>query len=292
MDEQNRKNGKKEYRSGQNRRPERKPDYKNRRRFDSPAKENAAEDEEFVSQLAVGRNAVLELLKSGRDVDKIYVKKDGERVGSINLIVGEAVGRGIPVVEIEGTKLDAMADGTPHQGVIASAAAKEYCSVEDILKIAEEKGEKPFIVIADGIEDPQNLGTLIRVCECAGVHGLILPKRRASGLTGAVTKSSAGAIEHVAVAKVVNLAQTVDMLKEKGVWIFAAEAGSDAYYDTDMNCPCAIVMGSEGFGVSHLLLEKSDYRVSIPMYGQVNSLNVSTAAAVIIHEAAKQRHKN
>lgn len=243
------------------------------------------------SQIVAGRNAVLELIRSGATVDKLYVRKGGDRSGSISLIVAEALKRSIPVVEIEPSKLDLMAGGVAHQGAVASCAAKEYCTVEDILKIAEEKGEKPFLVMADGIEDPQNLGALIRVCECAGVHGLILPKRHAVGLTEAVAKASAGALAHLAVAKVVNLAQTVDELKEQGVWVFAAEAGGDDYDATDMTCPTLIIMGSEGFGVSRLLRDKSDYQVSIPMAGLVNSLNVSTAAAVIIHEAARQRRK-
>jgi 23S rRNA (guanosine2251-2'-O)-methyltransferase len=168
------------------------------------------------------------------------------------------------------------------------AAEKEYCSVDDILKIAEERGEKPFIVIADGITDPHNLGALIRCAEGVGAHGLVIPKRRAVGLTPVVTRSSCGAIEHLAIAKVTNLAATVDLLREKGVWVFAAEAGGDAYYNTDFKCACAIVLGSEGEGVSRLLKEKSDYITSIPMYGHVNSFNVSTAAAVILAEISKQ----
>ncbi len=237
----------------------------------------------------IGRNAVSELLKSGRDIDKIYIKK-GERTGSITVIAAEAIKRGITIVEVEGTKLDKMSGGQPHQGVCASAATKDYSTVDDILEVAKERGEKPFIVIADGIEDPQNLGALIRAAECAGAHGLIIPKRRAVGLTETVGRASAGAIEHLAVAKVTNLAQTVDELKEKGLWIFAAEAGGTAHYDTDMNCPAAIILGSEGFGVSRLLKDKSDFTVSIPMYGKINSLNVSSAGAVILSEAARQRN--
>jgi 23S rRNA (guanosine2251-2'-O)-methyltransferase len=168
------------------------------------------------------------------------------------------------------------------------AAEKEYCTVEDILAIAEERGEKPFIVIADGITDPHNLGAVIRCAEGVGAHGLIIPKRRAVGLTPAVSKASCGAIEHLAVAKVTNIAATVDELKERGIWIFSAEAGGEAYYDTDFNCPCAIVLGSEGDGVSKIVKDRSDYITSIPMYGKVNSFNVSTAAAVILAEVSKQ----
>ena len=237
--------------------------------------------------LVVGRNAVRELLKSGRTVDKILVQR-GEREGSIVVLVAEAIERRIPVVETDKAKLDKISNFAAHQGVIAMAAEKEYCSVEDILAIAEERGEKPFIVIADGITDPHNLGAIIRCAEGVGAHGLIIPKRRAVGLTPVVSKSSCGAIEHLAVAKVTNLGATVDELKKAGVWIFAAEAGGAAYYDTDFKCPCAIIMGSEGEGVSHLLKEKADYITSIPMYGKVNSFNVSTAAAVILAEVSKQ----
>lgn len=258
---------------------------KNRDR--APKRANDEQTQELNEGLVIGRNAVRELLKSGRAVDKIFVQR-GEREGSIVVLVAEAVARHIPMVEVEKAKLDKMTGFATHQGIIAMAAEKEYCSVDDILKIAEERGEKPFIVIADGITDPHNLGALIRCAEGVGAHGLIIPKRRAVGLTPVVTRSSCGAIEHLAVAKVTNLASAVDMLREKGVWIFAAEAGGDAYYDTDFKCACAIVLGSEGDGVSRLLKDKSDYITSIPMYGHVNSFNVSTAAAVILAEVARQ----
>ncbi len=248
---------------------------------------NKDEISEIPEGLVIGRNAVRELLKSGRSVDKIFVQK-GEREGSIVVLVAEAVSRHIPLVEVEKAKLDKMTAGAAHQGIVAMAAEKEYCSVDDILAIAEGRGEKPFIIIADGITDPHNLGALIRCAEGVGAHGLIIPKRRAVGLTPVVTKASCGAIEHLAVAKVTNLAAVVDNLKDKGIWIFAAEAGGEAYYNTDFNCPCAIVLGSEGEGVSRLLKDKSDYITSIPMYGHVNSFNVSTAAAVILAEVAKQ----
>ncbi|MBQ0101225.1 MAG: 23S rRNA (guanosine(2251)-2'-O)-methyltransferase RlmB [Firmicutes bacterium] len=237
----------------------------------------------------IGRNAVMELLKSGRDINKIYVKQ-GERTGSITVIVAEAISRKIPVVEVEGRKLDFMANGIPHQGVIASAALKSYASVDDILTLAESRGEKPLIIIGDGIEDPQNLGALMRVAECTGAHGIIISKRHAVGLTEAVGRASAGAIEYVPVAMETNLARTVDMLKEKGLWIFAAEAGGQSCYETDMTCPAAVILGSEGFGVSRLLRDKSDYVISIPMYGKINSMNVTSAGAVILCEASRQRH--
>lgn len=244
-------------------------------------------DEPISEGLVIGRNAVRELLKSGRAVDKIFVQK-GEREGSIVVLVAEAVERHIPIVEAEKPRLDKMTGFATHQGIVAMAAEKEYCTVDDILKIAEERGESPFLIIADGITDPHNLGALIRCAEGVGAHGIIIPKRRAVGLTPAVTRASCGAIEHMAIAKVTNLAATVDELKQKGIWIFAAEAGGTAYYNTDFKCPCAIVLGSEGDGVSRLLKEKADFITSIPMYGNVNSFNVSTAAAVILSEVAKQ----
>lgn len=243
--------------------------------------------EEMSEGMVIGRNAVRELLKSGRAIDKIYVQR-GEREGSIVVLVAEAIERHIPIIETDRAKLDKMTDFAVHQGVVAMAAEKEYCSVEDILEIANQRGERPFIIIADGITDPHNLGALIRCAEGVGAHGLIIPKRRAVGLTPAVTKASCGAIEHLAIAKVTNLASTVEELKKLGIWIFAAEAGGNAYYDTDFKCPCALVMGSEGDGVSHIIKEKSDFIVSIPMYGKVNSFNVSTAASVLMAEISRQ----
>ena len=248
--------------------------------------EDRTPDEEN-SGIVIGRNAVRELLKSGRAVDKILVKK-GDHEGSVTVLVAEAIEKGIPIVEVEKAKLDSMSGFAPHQGIIAMAAEKEYCSVEDILEIARERGEQPLIVISDGITDPYNLGALIRCAEGVGAHGLIIPKRRASGLTPLVSKASAGAIEHLAVAKVVNIAATIELLKKNNVWIYAAEAGGKSYYDTDFSGGCAIVFGSEGNGVSKIVMDNSDFITSIPMYGHVNSFNVSTAAAVIISEAARQ----
>ena len=241
--------------------------------------------------LVIGRNAVRELLRSDRTVDKLLVRR-GDREGSIVVLVAEAVERDIPVVEVDKAKLDSLAGFVPHQGVIAMVAQKEYCTVEDILAIAKERGEQPFIVIADGLTDPYNLGALIRCAEGCGAHGLIIPRRRAVGLTALVAKSSAGAMEHLAVAKVANIHQTVLDLQKAGVWVYAAEAGGAAHYDTDFSGPCALVMGSEGDGVSRVVKEACDGVVSIPMYGRVNSFNVSTAAAVILAEIARCHHKN
>ncbi len=241
--------------------------------------------------LVIGRNAVRELLRSDRTVDKLLVRR-GDREGSIVVLVAEAVEKDIPVVEVDKAKLDSLAGFVPHQGVIAMVAQKDYCTVEDILAIAETRGEKPFIVIADGITDPYNLGALIRCAEGCGAHGIIIPRRRAVGLTALVAKSSAGAMEHMAVAKVANIHQTVLDLQKAGVWVYAAEAGGKAHYDTDFSGPCALVMGSEGDGVSRVVKEACDAVVSIPMYGHVNSFNVSTAASVILCEIARQHQKN
>ncbi len=238
-----------------------------------------------------GRNAVHELLKSGRSIDKLFVRR-GDREGSITLIVAQAIAAKIPVVEVERSKLDIMCQGANHQGVAAMAAAKEYVTVDDILEIARERGERPLIVIADEIADPHNLGAIIRCAEGAGAHGLIIPKRRSSGLTSVVDKSSAGAIEHLAIAKVSNLASTIDDLKKKGVWIYGAEADGVTYYDTKFDSATAIVVGSEGGGISRLIREKCDFIISIPMYGKVNSFNVSCAAAVVLCEAARQLKTN
>ncbi len=260
----------------------------NNRKFDNGYKEYSEDNtENELSGTVIGRNAVRELLKSGRAIDKLLVKK-GEHEGSVTVLVAEAISRGIPIVEVEKAKLDSMSGFAPHQGIIAMAAEKEYCSVEDILKIAEDRGEKPLIVISDGITDPYNLGALIRCAEGVGAHGLIIPKRRATGLTPLVTKASAGAIEHLAIAKVVNIAATIELLKKNNVWIYAAEAGGKSYYETDFSGGCAIVFGSEGNGVSKIVMDNSDFITSIPMYGHVNSFNVSTAAAVILSEAARQ----
>ena len=241
---------------------------------------------EIPEGLVIGRNAVRELLKSGRPVDKLMVRR-GDREGSIVVITAEAIARGIPVIEVEKAKLDSMSGFAPHQGVVAMAAEKEYCEVEDILALAEERGEPVLIAISDGITDPYNLGALIRCAEGVGAHGLIIPKRRASGLTPLVSKASAGAIEHLLIAKVTNIASTIEELKERGVWVYAAEAGGKSCYETDFSGPCALVFGSEGDGVSKLVTQRCDMTVSIPMYGKVNSFNVSTAAAVLLSQAKK-----
>ncbi|MBP3378761.1 MAG: 23S rRNA (guanosine(2251)-2'-O)-methyltransferase RlmB [Clostridia bacterium] len=242
---------------------------------------------EKPSNIVVGRNAVTELIRSGAPVDNILVSG---REGSVTVIIAEARKAGIPVVDSTSDSLDRLSHGENHQGVLAMVAEKHYSTVEEILEIAHERGEKPLIVVCDGIEDPHNLGAVIRCAECAGAHGVIIPERRACGLTPAVSKASAGAILHMAVAKVGNIAQTIEKLKENGVWTFAAEADGVDFYEADWNIPCAIVLGGEDSGVSRLVRERCDFTVSIPMFGKVNSLNVSTAASVLLcHAARKQK---
>ena len=240
-------------------------------RDDSKGRENAV----------VGRNAVAELLKTGTPIDKILVS--GVE-GSVKVIVAKAKEARIPVVDTTSDYLDRLCGGENHQGVAALVAEKAYCTVEDILEIARERGEKPLIVVCDGIEDPHNLGAVIRCAECEGAHGIIIPERRACGLTPAVSKASAGAIMHIS-----NIAQTIEKLKENGVWTYAAEADGQDFYDTDFSGGCAIVLGGEDSGVSRLVRERCDYTVSIPMYGKLNSLNVSTAASVLLCHAARMQ---
>ncbi len=257
-----------------------------RDRFDGDRERFTQELDETV---VIGRNAVKELLSGGRDVDKLYITS-GEREGSINQLLGIASDRGIPITECDRSKLDSIAKGGRHQGIIAIAAERNYSTIDEILAYASERGEAPFVVVCDGVEDPHNLGAIIRSAECAGAHGIIIPKRRAVGLTATVAKSSAGALEHMRVAKVTNLPTAIDDLKERGLWIYAADMDGSTYYKTDMKGATALVLGSEGFGISRLVKEKCDFVVSIPLYGQVNSMNVSCAAAVLFAEIAKQRH--
>ena len=245
--------------------------------------------EELDECTICGRNAVKELLAGGRDVEKLYIQS-GDREGSVNLIIGIAAERKIPIVEVDRQKLDSMTLGQRHQGVVAIAAERNYSTVEEILEYARERDEKPFIIILDGVEDPHNLGAIIRSAECCGAHGVIIPKRRAVGLTSVAAKASAGAIEHMRVAKVTNLAMTIDYLKEQGLWLYAADMGGDSFYNTDLKGATAVVLGSEGAGISRLVKEKCDFTVSIPLYGSVNSMNVSCAAAVILAEIARQRN--
>ncbi len=272
-----------------------KPQYTNKEktqylnRDKKPIREARAEEKELPESYSVGRNAVKELLSSGRDIEKIYVQK-GEREGSLKALAKEAMERKIPVLETERQKLDSLSGGLSHQGILAVASEHSYSSIDEIIEYAESRGEEPLIAILDGVEDPHNLGAIIRSAECCGLHGIIIPKRRAVGLTSVVSKASAGAIEYMRVAKVTNIAVTVDELKERGFWIYGADMGEKTYYETDMTGKAAIVLGSEGFGISRLVKEKCDFIVSIPLYGNVNSMNVSCAAAVLFAEAARQKN--
>lgn len=246
-------------------------------------------DKKFNENQLEGRNAVLEVLKSGRDIEKIIVQK-GNVEGTIRRIVGIAKEKGIVVQEVVKQKLDEMSQTKNHQGVIAIVSEHEYADVEDIINSAESKGEKPFIIILDNITDPHNLGAIIRTAECAGAHGVIIPKRRSVGLTAVVGKTSAGAIEYMPVARVTNIARTIDDLKSRGIWVACADMGGDDYFDASLDGALALVIGSEGEGVSRLVKEKCDFTVSIPMYGKISSLNASVAAALLMYEAVRQRN--
>ncbi len=237
--------------------------------------------------LIIGRNPVMEALKSGREIDKLVVGNGAE--GSIIKIVGMAKDKGIPIMYSERNGLDRISEGRVHQGVAAYVSSYGYVEVEDILKVAEERGEEPFIVILDNLEDPHNLGAIMRTCETAGAHGIIIPKRRAVGITDVVVKASAGAVEYIPVAKVVNIAQTIESLKAKGIWVAACDMGEHMYYEQNLTGPMALVVGAEGEGISRLVREKCDYVVSIPMKGKITSLNASNAAAILIYEICRQR---
>lgn len=235
-----------------------------------------------------GRNPVAEALKSGRSIDKIYVKK-GDKHGSIIPIIRMAREKGIIVSETDARRLDEMSETGAHQGVIALCAAAEYASVDDILENAQKKGEAPFIIILDKIADPRNLGSIIRTANCAGAHGVIISKHDGASLGAVCAKASAGAVEYMPVARVANLAKTIDDLKKKNIWVTGADASGDKeLYDADLKGPVAIVIGSEGEGISRLVLEKCDFKVKIPMKGNVNSLNASVAAALFIYEVVRQ----
>lgn len=236
-----------------------------------------------------GRNAVLEVLKSGRDIEKIIIQK-GNVEGTVRRIAGMAKERGIVVQEAARQKLDEMSQTKNHQGVIAIVSEHEYAEVDDILRSAAEKGEKPFIIILDNITDPHNLGAVIRTAECAGAHGVIIPKRRSVGLTAVVGKTSAGALEYMPVARVTNIARTIEELKKQGVWVACADMDGEDYYDASLDGAIALVIGSEGEGVSRLVKEKCDFTVSIPMYGKISSLNASVAGALLMYEVVRQRN--
>ena len=235
-----------------------------------------------------GRNAVTEALRAGVAIDKIFLMK-GDTDPTLGHIASAAREKGIVVVDADRRKLDGMSRTHSHQGVIALAAVREYATVDDILNIARERGEAPLIVVCDELSDPHNLGAVIRTADAAGAHGVIIPKRRSVGLTWAVGKASAGAVEHLPVARVGNLASTLEELKARGLWVYAADMDGAPWCQTDFTGPVALVIGSEGRGVSRLVKEKADFVVSLPLKGKINSLNASVAAGILCYEVSRQR---
>lgn len=243
---------------------------------------------EFNDQVE-GRNAVLELLESGRDINKIYIS-EGERHGSINKIIAIAKERKIIINEIGKAKLNQMAQTENNQGVIAIVPPFDYCDIDDILEVAKEREEKPFILILDGIEDPHNLGSIIRTAETAGIHGIIIPKRRAVAVNSTVNKVSAGAVQYMKIARVNNINETIKYLKSNDIWICGTDMNTNKYYyEENYSIPIALVIGSEGFGISRLVKENCDFLVNIPMSGKISSLNASVSAGIVMYEAVKQR---
>ncbi len=247
------------------------------------------EQEAGADGVIEGRNAVIEALRSGGPIDKIFLAR-GETSPALGHIAAAAREKGIVVAECDRRKLDAMSRTGSHQGVIALCAVREYADVSDLLALARERGEPPLLVVCDELSDPHNLGAVIRTAECAGAHGVIIPKRRSAGLTAVVAKTSAGAVSHLPVARVANLTACLKELKKEGVWIFGTAAGGDTcLYDADLKGSAAIVIGSEGTGMGRLVAEQCDFTVSIPMRGKLNSLNASAAAAILLYEAVRQR---
>lgn len=244
---------------------------------------------EIREDLIIGRNAVMEVLKSDRTVEALYIS-NGNMEGSIKAIINIAKDKGIVLKDVDRKKLDFMSGGTNHQGVIAQVTPYKYYEIADMLNLAKKRNEDPFIVILDEIEDPHNLGSIIRTAELCGVHGIIIPKRRNVGITSTVYKCSVGAIEHMRIAKVTNINAAIDELKKEGLWIYGADIAGDEYsYQVNFNGPCAMVIGSEGKGISKLTLKKCDKLVKIPMVGRINSLNASVAGGIIMYEILKGR---
>lgn len=245
------------------------------------------EEQEQNLNLIIGRNPVMEAVKNNREIEKIFVQKNAQ--GSINAILGKARDKGLVIHYVEKVALDRMANGRPHQGIMAQISPYSYGEMEDVLAIAAERNEDPFVIVLDNLEDPHNLGAIMRTAECCGAHGIIIPKRNSCGITEVVAKASAGAVEYVPCVKVNNIANTLEELKEKGFWIAACDMGDTMYYEQDLTGPMALVVGSEGFGISKLVREKCDWVVSIPMVGKITSLNASNAAAILMYEIRRQR---
>ena len=252
-------------------------------------KENDKKEEIIFEDQVEGRNSVIELLESRRDINKIFVAK-GEKHGSINKILALAKEHKVIVTEVERSKINSMSQTDNNQGVIAIVPPFNYCEVDDILNLAKEKNEDPFIIILDGIEDPHNLGSIIRTAETAGVHGIIIPKRRAAQVNSTVNKVSAGAVEHMKIARVNNITETIRYLKENDLWICGTDINTNTYYyNQDFKMPIGIVIGNEGFGMSRLVRENCDFLIKIPMKGKITSLNASVSAGIVMYEAVKQR---
>ncbi|MBR6407014.1 MAG: 23S rRNA (guanosine(2251)-2'-O)-methyltransferase RlmB [Clostridia bacterium] len=245
-------------------------------------------NDEPAKDVLIGRNCVQEAIRSGRPVDKVLVAA-GERSGSIAVIIKRCRELKIPVKEVSPVKLDEISCHGVHQGIVAFVAAKEYCSVDDIIRCAAERNEPPFIVICDELNDPHNLGAVIRTAEAVGAHGVIIPSRRSASLSMTVAKSSAGALEHMNVARVGNIAATIDQLKKNGLWIYAADMDGECWCESDLTGAVGLVIGSEGSGVGRLIREKCDVILSLPMYGRINSLNASVAGGILMYEIARQR---
>lgn len=240
------------------------------------------------NSVIAGRNPVMEALRSGREIDRLLVAH-GHTGGSVAAIIAKCSERGILIKEVSPAKLDYLTGGANHQGVAVMIASQAYCEVSDILAFAEQKGEKPFLIICDEIEDPHNLGAIIRTAEAAGVHGIIIPKRRSASLNVTVAKSASGALEYMRVARVTNLASEIDKLKEQGIWVFGADMDGDDYLTVDFDTPCALVIGNEGKGIGALVTKKCDGIVSLPMLGRINSLNASVAAGILMYAVVRSR---
>ena len=259
-----------------------------KKKFDGYKDDFSERENQNEKDIIFGRNSVQEAIKAGRPLDSVMVAR-GERSGSVPKILADAKNAGIPIKEVDRKKLDFLCGHANHQGVIAMGAVKAYSSVDDIFEKAAQEGEPPFIIVCDEIEDPHNLGAIIRTAEAAGAHGVIVPKRRSAPLSFAVAKTSAGAVEFMHVARVTNIPQTLDELKERGVWIYCADMDGETFYNADLKGAVALVIGSEGKGVGRLVKEKCDVILSMPMKGQINSLNASVAAGILMYEISKQR---
>ena len=245
-------------------------------------------NEEKSGNIICGRNPVLEAVRSGREIDRLLVAH-GVSGGSVTAIIAKCRAKGILIKEVSPQKLDYYCGGANHQGVAVMFAAQEYATVGDILASAEERNEKPFIIICDEIEDPHNLGAIVRTAEACGVHGIIIPKRRSASLNATVAKAASGALEYMPVARVTNIASTIDELKSRGIWVFGADMDGEDYTKTDFDIPCAIVIGNEGSGIGALTAKKCDKIISLPMFGKINSLNASVAAGVLMYGAVRKR---